>query len=51
MIEKDKVLEVIHSLGGCDASDEYTKGWDDAISAVYDEVAKLIDVVNKKKKR
>ena len=40
-INRQKALDAISGLGGCDASDGYYKGWDNAISAVFDEIAKL----------
>lgn len=40
-----EVLKIIHNIGGCDASDEYSKGWDDACNTIYGEVEKLRDVV------
>lgn len=38
---ENKLFEVINALGGADASDEYTRGWDEAISAVLDEISKF----------
>ena len=36
-ISKDKAIKLLEILGGCDASDEYSKGYDEAISAaIYD---------------
>lgn len=35
------VLKTLHELGGCDAKNEYTKGWDDAINTAYEEISKL----------
>lgn len=33
MAEKGKsILLRLHHLGGCDAEDDYSKGWDDAIT-------------------
>lgn len=44
LIIKDKVLEILKNLGGCDAKDEYSKGWDDAIDAAYNDVGNLPSV-------
>lgn len=41
LIDKDKALETLHELGGCDAKEEFYKGWDSAINTAYDEVAKI----------
>ena len=44
LISKDKVLDILKNLGGCDAQDEYSKGWDDAIDAAYNDVGNLPSV-------
>jgi len=44
LISKGKVLEVLNILGGCDAQDEYSKGWDDAVDAAYNDVGNLPSV-------
>lgn len=40
-IKIQTVLEIIHNIGGCDASDDYSKGWDDACNEIYDRVREL----------
>lgn len=37
----EDVLNAIHELGGCDASEEWDKGWDEAINSVYDAVSDI----------
>ncbi len=32
-VDLDEVTQMIIDLGGCDASDEYSKGWDEAVEA------------------
>lgn len=34
------IYEKIHQLGGCDASDEWSKGWDAAITEVLNLIEK-----------
>ena len=34
----DRLYEYLHSIGGCDADDDWSKGWDDAISTLIAEV-------------
>lgn len=41
-----KILKEIHNLGGCDATDDYSKGWDDAIDAVLDKIEEIADIPN-----
>lgn len=36
-----RVLKILDDLGNCDAQDEYSKGWDNAISTAYDAVENL----------
>lgn len=38
MVSKQDVLNIIHSEGGCDAKDEYTRGWDEACNSLYNLV-------------
>lgn len=40
-ISRQAVLEMLHSLGGCDASDAEAKGWDKAIDAAIGELDKI----------
>ena len=44
-IKIQTVLEIIHRTGGCDASDEYSKGWDDACNEIYEQIRELETVV------
>lgn len=37
-ISRTAVLELIKELGGCDAGDEFARGWDAACDAIYREV-------------
>lgn len=47
-VELEKVLETVASLGGTDASNEYSKGWDEAVDAVYSEINKLGEAESRK---
>lgn len=47
MIEIDIIYKILFELGGCDARDEYSKGWDDAINTVEYEIGK-INIIDKK---
>lgn len=38
-IPKREVLEIIREIGGCDASDDFSKGWDMACDAIAKKVA------------
>lgn len=40
-IPKAAVLELIEEMGGCDAGDEYARGWDAACDAFYREVQQM----------
>lgn len=40
-ISRAAVLNLIKEIGGCDAQDQYGKGWDNACDAIYEEVEKL----------
>lgn len=42
VIEKDtarECLKILHSIGGCDATEEWSKGWDAAIDEAYKELS------------
>lgn len=39
--DKNKLFEAISALGGTDASDEYSRGWDEAIDTVLNEIEKI----------
>lgn len=41
MVKKEKVLSILHELGGCHATDSWSRGWDEAIDTAYDEISKL----------
>ena len=41
-IEKDtarECLKILHGIGGCDATEEWSKGWDAAIDEAYKELS------------
>lgn len=40
-ISRAAVLELIKELGGCDAQDDKSKGWDAACDALYEAVEKI----------
>lgn len=40
-IERKAVVEKLNAIGGCDASDEWSNGWDKAIDAAIEAVEKL----------
>lgn len=45
--EKDtarEILQILHNIGGCDATDEWSKGYDAAIDTAYKEIAKRFGV-------
>ena len=41
LIRKADVLKLIHNAGGCDATDEYSKGWDELANHLHSEVEAL----------
>lgn len=41
LISRKAVYEMLHGLGGCDASDEWSKGWDKAIDSAIKELDKI----------
>lgn len=47
-VELSEILKIVAGLGGTDASDEYNKGWDKAIDAVYSEINKLGEAESRK---
>ena len=47
-VELEKIQEAVASLGGTDASDEYSKGWDAAVGAVYSDINKLAEAESRK---
>ena len=32
-------LKILHNIGGCDATEDYSRGWDNAINEAYKEIA------------
>lgn len=44
LVDGNQVLNLLSSLGGTDASNEYTKGWDEAIEAAYNGIGDLPSV-------
>lgn len=44
LVDRNQVLNLLSSLGGTDASDEYSKGWDEAIEAAYNGTGDLPSV-------
>ena len=38
---KDMALKVIHDIGGCDAADEWSRGYDDGVNAAFKAVQDL----------
>ena len=39
-IELDRLYEYLHGLGGCDAQDEWSRGWDEAINTIIGQIDK-----------
>ena len=37
-IRLGRLYKYLHELGGCDAQDEWTKGWDDAVNTIMNQV-------------
>lgn len=33
-----ELYRYLHSIGGCDATDEYSKGWDEAVDCMIEKV-------------
>ncbi|MBP7188263.1 MAG: hypothetical protein KBA55_16225 [Ruminococcus sp.] len=42
-MDKQKAIEAIHNLGGCDATEEWSKGYDAGITAALDVTEKMPD--------
>lgn len=41
-VEKEtarEILKILHGIGGCDATEEWSKGWDAAIDEAYKEIS------------
>lgn len=45
-MDKQKACEAIHNLGGCDATEEWSKGYDAGITAALDAIEKIPDTDN-----
>lgn len=39
-----EILKILHDIGGCDAEDEFSRGWDKAIDTAYSEIQKRYSV-------
>lgn len=39
-----EILQILHDLGGCDATDEWDKGYDAAIDTAYNEIKKRYNI-------
>ena len=37
-IDLDRRYDYLHGIGGCDASDDWSKGWDEAVNTMIDQV-------------
>lgn len=37
-MDKREILEIIAKVSGCDGSDDYARGWDDACRAIEEEI-------------
>ncbi|MGN0608972.1 MAG: hypothetical protein ACI4J6_07180 [Oscillospiraceae bacterium] len=46
-IEREAIYDKLHNIGGCDATDDWSKGWDKAIDAAINiiEAIPAADVV------
>lgn len=47
MSDRELLIEVfrrIHSLGGCDASESFSRGWDAAVASCEDVVTELTGI-------
>ena len=43
MTFKEQALKAIHDIGGCDAADEWSRGYDAGVNAAYAAVSKLME--------
>lgn len=41
LIDKNELYEKLEELGGCDAKEEYFRGWDDAITAAIEQLDEM----------
>lgn len=37
-------LRILHNIGGCDATDDFSRGWDEAINTAFKEISEKYDV-------
>ena len=37
-IDLDRLHDYLHGIGGCDASDDWSKGWDEAVNTVINQI-------------
>lgn len=37
-------LRILHNIGGCDATDDFSRGWDEGINTAFNEISKKYDV-------
>ena len=37
-IDLDRLHNYLHEIGGCDADDDWSKGWDDAVDTIMNQV-------------
>lgn len=44
------LLQELLNAGGCDASDEYSKGWDEAMEEAYTIVCRHLNIIKEKVK-
>ena len=47
MSDRELLIEIfrrIHSLGGCDASEQFSRGWDAAVASCEDVVTELTGI-------
>ncbi len=40
-IEREAIIKKLNEIGGCDASDDFGKGWDKAVDTAIEAVEKL----------
>lgn len=46
-VKRETIVEKLDSLGGCGATDDWSKGWDAAIDTAIEEIRKLPAVVQR----
>ena len=39
-----EIFRRIHALGGCDASEQFDRGWDAAVASCEDVLTELMDI-------